>query len=165
MTYSQRSNQNNWLSEYKTLMGKARTLSDVTDMSGLVNLAEQVGEELVKAEVSSRQIRVLLSETTAAVSRIERGATIGNQAPTTDPTEKATQRNRDAQREAALLNIALVYAAARSGGSKKDTQLNLDALAVLVKEMSGQVKTFEDFKVLRKFSEAVVAYFKFHGGK
>lgn len=160
MTYSQRSNQNNWLSEYKTLMGKARTLSDVTDMSGLVSLAEQVGEELVKAKVSSRQIRVLLSETTAAVSRIERGATIGNQAPTTDPTEKATQRNRDAQREAALLNIALVYAAARANDSDA-----LKNVAALIKEMSSQVKTFEDFKVLRKFSEAVVAYFKFHGGK
>lgn len=160
MNYSQRSNQNNWLSEYKTLMGTARTLSDVTDMSGLVSLAEQVGEELASGGVSSRQIRVLLSETTAAVSRIERGATIGNQAPATDPAEKAAQRNRDAQREAALLNIALVYGAARANDSDA-----LKNVAALIKEMSIQVKTFEDFKVLRKFSEAVVAYFKFHGGK
>lgn len=160
MTRSQH-NQGNWSSKYKALMGNKRMLSEIGDMGGLVSLAEQVGKGLSDGGVSTRQIRVLLSETTAAVSRIERGATIGSHAPVTDPAEKATQRNRDAQREAALLNIALVYGAARSSGSKNDADLN--ALAVLIREMSGDVKTFEDFKLLRKFGEAVVAYFKFYG--
>ncbi|MFT2721104.1 type III-A CRISPR-associated protein Csm2 [Deinococcus sp. A31D244] len=146
-----------WTQEFKTARGDAATLSDIGDFNQLVSLAETVGRELQGGGVSSRQIRVLLSETTAGVSRIRRGRTLGIDAASPD----RAQQDRAAQREAALLNISLVYSAGRA----KSGETYIRQLTDLMGEVTGNVRTFEDFKVLRKFSEAVMAYFKFHGGK
>ncbi|GAA5438210.1 type III-A CRISPR-associated protein Csm2 [Deinococcus aquaticus] len=146
-----------WTQEFKTARGDAATLSDIGDFNQLVSLAETVGRELQGGGVSSRQIRVLLSETTAGVSRIRRGRTLGIDAASPD----RAQQDRAAQREAALLNISLVYSAGRA----KSGEAYIRQLTDLMGEVTGNVRTFEDFKVLRKFSEAVMAYFKFHGGK
>ncbi|MCD0170154.1 type III-A CRISPR-associated protein Csm2 [Deinococcus sp. 23YEL01] len=146
-----------WTQEFKTARGDAATLSDIGDFNQLVSLAETVGRELQGGGVSSRQIRVLLSETTAGVSRIRRGRTLGIDTASPD----RAQQDRAAQREAALLNISLVYSAGRA----KSGETYIRQLTDLMGEVTGNVRTFEDFKVLRKFSEAVMAYFKFHGGK
>ncbi|GHG36695.1 hypothetical protein GCM10017784_33670 [Deinococcus indicus] len=146
-----------WTQEFKKARGDAATLSDIGDFNQLVSLAETVGRELQGGGVSSRQIRVLLSETTAGVSRIRRGRTLGIDAASPD----RAQQDRAAQREAALLNISLVYSAGRA----KSGEAYIRQLTDLMGEVTGNVRTFEDFKVLRKFSEAVMAYFKFHGGK
>lgn len=146
-----------WTQTFKTARGDATTLSDIQDFNALVSLADQVGRELQGGGVSSRQIRVLLSETTAGVSRIRRGRTLGIDATSPD----RAQQDRAAQREAALLNISLVYNAGRA----KSGEAYIHQLTDLMGDVTGHVKTFEDFKVLRKFSEAVMAYFKFHGGK
>ncbi|MFD2608755.1 type III-A CRISPR-associated protein Csm2 [Deinococcus taklimakanensis] len=161
-----------WTQEFQKARGTAPTLSHIEDFNGLVALANTVGQGLQRGEVSSRQIRVLLSETTAGISRIRRGKTLGaewdpNLVVQSDKTaqEKRTirqeQENKAARQEAALLNITLIYSAARG---KKGTAAIQD-LAELLKVMTAHVRSFEDFKVLRKFSEAVMAYFKFHGGK
>lgn len=147
-----------WTQDFKAARGPATALSDIQDFNTLVSLAETVGEELQRGSVSSRQIRVLLSETTAGVSRIRRGRTLGMDATAVLDEE---QQNRAAQREAALLNISLVYNAGRA----KSGEASIRQLTELMGEMTKAVQTFEDFKVLRKFSEAVMAYFKFHGGK
>lgn len=146
-----------WTQEFKKARGDAATLSDIGDFNQLVSLAETVGRELQGGGVSSRQIRVLLSETTAGVSRIRRGRTLGIDTASPD----RAQQDRAAQREAALLNISLVYSAGRA----KSGETYIRQLTDLMGEVTGNVRTFEDFKVLRKFSEAVMAYFKFHGGK
>lgn len=143
-----------WTQEFKTARGDAATLSDIGDFNQLVSLAETVGRELQGGGVSSRQIRVLLSETTAGVSRIRRGRTLGIDTASPD----RAQQDRAAQREAALLNISLVY----SAGREKIGSQQIKSLKELVGEMTTAVKTLEDFKVLRKFSEAVMAYFKFN---
>jgi len=143
-----------WTQDFKSARGEATALSDIRDFSTLVSLAEKVGEGLQSGGVSSRQIRVLLSETTAGVSRIRRGRTLGMSTVVTLDKE---QQNRAAQREAALLNISLVY----NAGRDKSGAEGIAELKNLIGEMTSSVQTFEDFKVLRKFSEAVMAYFKF----
>lgn len=162
-----------WTQTFEEARGDAQTLSELTDFNSLVKLAEQVGCELQQNGVSSRQIRVLLSETTAGMSRIRRGRTLGMDAGATDSVSQDEQdheekrkaarelQDRAAQREAALLNISLVY---NAGRAKRGEQA-IRQLTELMGEVTRAVKTFEDFKVLRKFSEAVMAYFKFHGGK
>ncbi|WP_174369239.1 type III-A CRISPR-associated protein Csm2 [Deinococcus sp. JMULE3] len=149
-----------WTQTFKAARGDAQTLSELADFNPLIELAEQVGRDLQRDGVSSRQIRVLLSETTAGVSRIRRGRTLGMDAGGTD-TPPRDMQDRAAQREAALLNISLVYNAGRA----KSGEHAIRQLTDLMGEVTRAVKTFEDFKVLRKFSEAVMAYFKFHGGK
>lgn len=146
-----------WTQTFQATRRDARNLSDIEDFDGLVRLAETVGQELGRDKVSSRQLRVLLSETTAGVSRIRRGRTLGLSTPTPD----REQQDKAAKREAALLNISLIY----NAGREKTGAQSIEALADLMGSMTGHVHTFEDFKVLRKFSEAVLAYFKFHGGK
>lgn len=152
-----------WTQDFNTARGEAKTLSDINDFGELVKLAETVGRDLQSGGVSSRQIRVLLSETTAGVSRIRRGRTLGmlQDNPTPEQQDKA------AQREAALLNISLVY----NAGRDKSGSASINQLTELMGAMTRHVSDFEDFKVLRKFSEAVIAYFKFyddqpkHGGR
>jgi len=151
-----------WTKNFQDTRANAHSLSDIEGFRELVRLADTVGSGLKSGGVSSRQIRVLLSETTAGVSRIRRGRTLGLQAadPETVQQDK-TQQDSAAKREAALLNISLIYNAGRekSGGQE------IKQLAELMNEMTSHVNTFEDFKVLRKFSEAVMAYFKYYGGK
>lgn len=152
-----------WTQDFNAARGNAQTLSDIQDFDQLVKLAETVGRDLHADKVSSRQIRVLLSETTAGVSRIRRGRTLGMSQPSESEAGKqqiAQQQNKAAKREAALLNISLVYNAGRS----KNGSGSIKQLTELMDKMTAHVNTFEDFKVLRKFSEAVMAYFKFYGG-
>ncbi|THF70979.1 type III-A CRISPR-associated protein Csm2 [Deinococcus sp. Arct2-2] len=146
-----------WTQDFQAARKEAQSLSDIEDFSTLVKLAETVGQALQRDDVSSRQLRVLLSETTAGVSRIRRGRTLGLSLS----TPNREQQDKAAKREAALLNISLIY---NAGREKKGTQ-SIKLLADLMGSMTGHVNTFEDFKVLRKFSEAIIAYFKFHGGK
>lgn len=146
-----------WTQEFQTARGQARTLSEIEDFGGLVSLAEKVGRDLQADKVSSRQIRVLLSETTAGVSRIRRGRTLGMIQDTPD----AQGQDKAARREAALLNISLIY----NAGRDKNGTASIRQLTDLLGTVTSHVHSFEDFKVLRKFSEAVMAYFKFHGGK
>lgn len=146
-----------WTQDFQNARKDAKSLSEIPDFNELVKLANSVGLGLKNGDVSSRQIRVLLSETTAGVSRIKRGRTLGIQA--SDPT--AEQQDQAARREAALLNISLVY----NAGRDKNGITSIKNLADLIGTMTPFVQSFEDFKVLRKFSEAVMAYFKFHGGK
>lgn len=146
-----------WTQDFQAARNNAKTLSEIEDFNQLVQLADTVGQGLQGEGVSSRQIRVLLSETTAGVSRIRRGRTLGVH---TDMVDEA-QQNSSARREAALLNISLVY----NAGRDKKGAGSIRELTSLVGAMTAHVHTFEDFKVLRKFSEAVLAYFKFHGGK
>ncbi|WP_339098190.1 type III-A CRISPR-associated protein Csm2 (plasmid) [Deinococcus sp. VB343] len=155
-----------WTQDFNAARGNAAALSDIQDFSQLVKLAEAVGKDLNADGVSSRQIRVLLSETTAGVSRIRRGRTLGmGQMPAddarADKQQIALQLDKAAKREAALLNISLIY----NAGRDKKGNVSIKQLAELMEKMTAHVNTFEDFKVLRKFSEAVMAYFKFHGGK
>lgn len=146
-----------WTQEFQKARGTAPTLSHIEDFNGLVALANTVGLGLQSDRVSSRQIRVLLSETTAGVSRVRRGRTLGINTDTPDEA----QQNMAAKREAALLNISLVY----NAGRDKNGSGSIRELTDLIGAMTPHVQSFEDFKVLRKFSEAVMAYFKFHGGK
>jgi CRISPR type III-A-associated protein Csm2 len=154
-----------WKQDFESARQDARTLSDIGDFNTLVDLASRVGQELKQGNVSSRQIRVLLSETTAGVSRIRRGRTLGNpglpERAAEDPAAERDRQDRAAQREAALLNISLVY----NAGREKNGAESIRQLTELVGSMGRHVQTFEDYKVLRKFSEAIMAYFKFHGGK
>ena len=155
-----------WTQDFDAARGNAQTLSDIQDFNQLVKLADTVGKDLNADGVSSRQIRVLLSETTAGVSRIRRGRTLGmgqtlTEAEKADKQKIAEQLDKAAKREAALLNISLIY----NAGRDKKGNAGIKQLAELINNMTARVTTFEDFKVLRKFSEAVMAYFKFHGGK
>lgn len=149
-----------WKESLESAMGDAQSLSNIADFNQLVNLAERVGQDLQAEKVSSRQIRVLLSETTAGVSRIRQGRTLGMVNETGGLPDKAGQ-DKAAQREAALLNISLVY----NAGRDKSGTAAIRQLTDLMGQITRRVHTFEDYKVLRKFSEAIVAYFKFHGGK
>lgn len=146
-----------WKESYERLRGKSPSLGQIEDFAVLVELAEKVGRGLKDEKVSSRQIRVLLSETTAAMNRIKRGATLGFSSVSNND---AQQQNKAARREATLLNIALIYHTARVADNYA-----LHDLVDLIKTMTSDVKTFEDFKVLRKFSEAIIAYFVANGGK
>ncbi|SEJ92937.1 CRISPR type III-A/MTUBE-associated protein Csm2 [Deinococcus reticulitermitis] len=146
-----------WTQDFNAARKDAKTLSDIEDFGALVKLADTVGRDLKGGDVSSRQLRVLLSETTAGVSRIRRGRTLG----LAQDQPNAAQQDRAARREAALLNIGLIY----NAGREKNGGASIGQLADLMNAMTAHVGGFEDFKVLRKFSEAVMAYFKFHGGK
>lgn len=139
-----------WTQDFQTARAGAATLSEIPDYGGLVKLAETVGKNLHTDGVSSRQIRVLLSETTAGVSRIRRGRTLGL-------AGQPSRQDDAARREAALLNISLVY----NAGREKSGTEGVKKLTELIGAMTDHVKSFEDFKVLRKFSEAIIAYFKF----
>lgn len=148
-----------WTQEFHKLRANAATLSEIQDFHALVKLAETVGRDLHADGVSSRQIRGLLSETTVGASRIRSGRTLGG-----------GDQNTAAAKEAALLNISLVYAAARD----KNGSASLQELTALIGEVSRHVKSFGDFKILRKFAEAIIAYYKFaennssgrrHGGR
>lgn len=139
-----------WTQEFEQARGGAARLSDIRDFDRLVQLADRVGKDLCDDKVSSRQVRSLLSETTVGASRIRSGRTLGGGTP-----------DEAAAKEAALLNITLVYAA----GREKNGTASIRKLVDLIGTVTGHVKTLEDFKVLRKFSEAIVAYYKFHGGK
>ena len=150
-----------WTQDFQATRQDARNLSDIEDFNKLVSLADTVGRGLEAGKVSSRQIRVLLSETTAGVSRIRRGRTLGLQAAADTIQQDKAQQDKAAKREAALLNISLIY----NAGREKTGGQDIKQLAELMGQMTAHVNTFEDFKVLRKFSEAVMAYFKFYGGK
>lgn len=139
-----------WTQDFQTARAGAAALSDIPDYEKLVKLAETVGKNLHVDGVSSRQIRVLLSETSAGISRIRRGRTLGL-------SGQAGRQDEAAKREAALLNISLVY---NAGRDKSGTE-GIKKLTELIGAMTTHVRTFEDFKVMRKFSEAVVAYFKY----
>lgn len=143
-----------WTQDFQAARAGVTTLSDIPDYRKLVELADQVGRDLQIDKVSSSQIRVLLSETTAGVSRIRRGRTLGLGG-------QESRQDDAAKREAALLNISLIY----NAGREKNGANAIRQLTDLIGEMSALVHTFEDYKVLRKFSEAVLAYFKFYGGK
>jgi len=150
-----------WTQDFQATRQDARNLSEIEDFNKLVSLADTVGRGLGSGGVSSRQIRVLLSETTAGVSRIRRGRTLGLQTASDTIQQDKAQQDKAAKREAALLNISLIYNAGREKSGGQD----IKQLAELMGQMTAHVNTFEDFKVLRKFSEAVMAYFKFYGGK
>lgn len=154
-----------WTQNFESARRDAKTLSDIEDFNILVDLANAVGRELYQDKVSSRQIRVLLSETTAGVSRIRRGRTLGSSGlpenAAEDPSAERARQDTAARREAALLNISLVY----NAGREKNGAGSIRQLTELVGTMGHCVQSFEDYKVLRKFSEAIMAYFKFHGGK
>lgn len=150
-----------WTQDFNDVMGQAGVLSDIADFQKLVKLADEVGSHLAAEKVSSRQIRVLLSETTAGVNRIRQGRTLGIGHINGNREEQRAQMDKAAQREAALLNISLIYNTARD----KNGEGAIRQLTALMEQMTKKVTDFEDYRVLRKFSEAIIAYFKFHGGK
>ena len=62
-----------WTQEFQAACKDARSLSDIEDFSELVKLADNVGQDLNSGGVSSRQLRVLLSETTRQASAVSGG--------------------------------------------------------------------------------------------
>lgn len=133
-------------------------LSEIDDMNLLVSLANDLAQTLPDPRkddsVSSRQVRIILAESVAASSRIQRGRSLGSKG----------DKDADARKEASLMKIALVYAIGREKNNDS-VKRKLQDLSACVNVLLESVKTYEDFKVMRKFSEAVMAYFKFHGGK
>lgn len=144
-----------WKDDYLRIAQGAHGLSDIQDLSRLVELAETVGKGLVDRGASAKQMRGFLSETNSASMRIRTGRSLGQK------STAETAMDTAARTEAGFLNASLAYAAGRDTKAKG----SMEDLALLVRSMSGHVHTLDDFKVLRKFAEAIAAYFKFHGGK
>lgn len=108
------------------------------DARDLVERADGIGRELKNKNVTTSQIRNFLDE----VNRIEAD----------------NRRNKGSfdGSQVVFLDIQLAYAAGREDKLKDFTRLFSAAIK--------QVRSKEDFDRFVKFTQAVVAYHRFHGG-
>ncbi len=104
----------------------------------LVERADGIGLELKNKSVTTSQIRNFLDE----VNRIE----------------AESRRGKDSfdSSQVVFLDIQLAYAAGRED--------KLKDFAKLFSAATKQVRSKEDFDRFVKFTQAVVAYYRFHGG-
>lgn len=108
------------------------------DARNLVERADSIGRELKNKNVTTSQIRNFLDE----VNRIE--------------AENRRHRDSFDGSEVVFLDIQLAYAAGREDRLKDFARLFSAAIR--------QVRSKRDFDRFVKFTQAVVAYHRFHGG-
>ena len=104
----------------------------------LVERADGIGRELKNKNVTTSQIRNFLDE----VNRIE--------------AENRRRRDSFDGSDVVFLDIQLAYAAGREDRLKDFARLFSAAIK--------QVRSKKDFDTFVKFTQAVVAYHRFHGG-
>lgn len=113
------------------------------EASDLVRRADRIGRELAR-DMTTSQIRNFLDE----VNRLE----------------AEVRQSRDGKFDnsrVVLLKPLLAYAAGRESGSKREV---LRRFAELFSAAIEGVETREDFQNFYRFTQAVVAYHRYHGG-
>jgi CRISPR-associated protein Csm2 len=118
-------------------LGKLDGLAE-WDARNLVERADSIGRELKNKNVTTSQIRNFLDE----VNRIE--------------AENRRRRGSFDGSQVVFLDIQLAYAAGREDRLKDFARLFSAAIK--------QVRSKKDFDRFVKFTQAVVAYHRFHGG-
>lgn len=125
------------MSEAIRHIGKLDGLAE-WEARNLVERADSIGRELKKKNVTTSQIRNFLDE----VNRIE--------------AENRRSKDSFDGSEVVFLDIQLAYAAGREDKLKDFARLFSAAIK--------QVRSKKDFDRFVKFTQAVVAYHRFHGG-
>ena len=118
-------------------IGKLNGLAE-WEARNLVERADGIGRELKNKNVTTSQIRNFLDE----VNRIE--------------AENRRRRDSFDGSDVVFLDIQLAYAAGREDRLKDFARLFSAAIK--------QVRSKKDFDTFVKFTQAVVAYHRFHGG-